>query len=211
MPHPAAWFFDVVSPYAYLAWQRIHEVEALREVVLKPVVFGAMLKHWGQLGPAEVAPKRVHTYRQVVFLAQQRGVPFRFPPSHPFNPLSMLRLLVALGNNRAAVDAAFRQIWAEGRDANDPAALAAVADAGGDAGALARINDQANKDRLTWNTVQACEAGVFGVPTLRIDGELFWGLDAVDMALAYLDDPDMFKSGELARAGTLPVGVVRTR
>lgn len=209
MPQPALWYFDVISPFAYLALPRLEEIAARRRLILKPVAFGALLKRWGQLGPAEIAPKRIHTYRQCAFLAARAGLPFRMPPRHPFLPLAMLRLIVALGSSPEAVRAAFHAIWGEGRDPNLPETLAGVAQAAGDPAAVGRINDQAIKDRLAWNAVQATEAGIFGVPTLLIDAEVFWGVDAMDMALAFLDDPQIFARGEMAHLAEVEVGVVR--
>lgn len=209
MAAPAIWYFDVVSPFAHVALARLPEIAHHRRVVLKPIVFGAVLKHWGQLGPAEIAPKRIHTYRLVTHAALALGLPFRFPPAHPFNPLAMLRLLTALDGNEAAVSEAFARIWGQGRDASDPAVLAAVARAGGDPGALARTGDQAVKDGLRRVTDEAIAAGVFGVPSLLIDGEIFWGVDAMAMAQDYLADPAGFLGGEMARVSTLPVGLQR--
>lgn len=209
MNDPAIWYFDPISPYAYLALARLPEIETKMPVVLKPVVFGALLKHWGHLGPAEIAPKRVHIYRQVMFMAAEMGLPLRLPPQHPFNPLPILRLLTVLDGEPAAVARAFHLIWGEGRDPTTPEVLADVAATVGDAAAVDRINDQPSKDRLTWATMQATDAGVFGVPTLRIGRELFWGLDAIDMALAFIDDPALFTRGDYARIDGLPVGIRR--
>ncbi|MBX9908783.1 MAG: 2-hydroxychromene-2-carboxylate isomerase [Beijerinckiaceae bacterium] len=208
-PAPAIWCFDVISPFAYVALSRLPEIARHRPVVLKPIVFGAVLKHWGQLGPAEIAPKRIHTYRLVTHAALSLGLPFRFPPAHPFNPLAMLRLLTALDGDEAAVNEALGLIWGQGRDANDPEVLAAVAKAGGDPGALERTGDQAVKDALRQATDEAVAAGVFGVPTLLIDGETFWGVDAMAMAQDYLADPAGFLGGEMARVSALPVGLQR--
>lgn len=211
MPQPALWYFDIISPFAHLALTRLGAIRAQRLVLLKPIVFGGVLKAWGQLGPAEIAPKRVHTYRLATHTAQAMGVPFRFPPAHPFNPLAMLRLLTALDGNEAAVTAAFQLVWGEGRDANDPAVLAAVAEAAGRPEALALIAEQEVKDRLRQATDEAVAAGVFGVPSLVIDGEVFWGADAMAMAQDYLADPTVFRSGEMARVSSLPEGIQRQR
>lgn len=211
MPAPALWYFDIISPFAYLALPRLDAIRAHRPVVSRPIVFGGVLKAWGQLGPAEIAPKRVHTYRLATHKAQAMGVPFRFPPAHPFNPLAMLRLLTALNGNEAAVTTAFRLVWGEGRDANDPAVLQEVADTAGRLDALALIGEPAVKDRLRQATEEAVAAGVFGVPSLVIDGEVFWGVDAMPMAQDYLADPAAFRSGEMARVSTLPEGIQRQR
>src|SRR5262245_50584274 len=95
-PPDAVWYFDVISPFSYLA---LGEIEALAErirIAYKPILFAALLEHWRHLGPAEIPPKRLHTYRLCLFEAERRAIPFRFPPHHPFNPLKPLRLLVAL-------------------------------------------------------------------------------------------------------------------
>ncbi|MBR3193915.1 2-hydroxychromene-2-carboxylate isomerase [Bosea sp. (in: a-proteobacteria)] len=211
MTQPALWYFDIISPFAHLALTRLGAIREHRPVLLKPLVFGGVLKAWGQLGPAEIAPKRVHTYRLATHLAQAMGVPFRFPPAHPFNPLAMLRLLTALDGNDAAVTAAFHLVWGEGRDANDPQILQEVADAAGRPDALALIGEQEVKDRLRQTTEEAVAAGVFGVPSLVIDGEIFWGVDAMPMAVDYLADPATFRSGEMARVSALPEGIQRQR
>ena len=119
----ALWYFDLVSPFAYLALGEIEDLATRMPVIFKPVLFGAMLSHWGQLGPAEIAPKRVQTYRICVWTARERGLPFRFPPSHPFNPLMLLRVLTALDARPDAVRTLFDLIWREGRDPQAPETL----------------------------------------------------------------------------------------
>ena len=90
-------YFDVISPYAWLAFQALPKaLEGIsHRVHYHPVVFGAMLKHHGQLGPAEMPGKRDWTYRQVMWLAKQQGTDLQMPASHPFNSLALLRLAVA--------------------------------------------------------------------------------------------------------------------
>ena len=202
------WYFDLVSPFAHLALPR---VLALGEttgdgVELKPIVFGAVLSHWGQLGPAEIGPKRLQTYRQTQFEAERAGVAMRYPPRHPFRSLDALRLLTALRGERAAVQAAFAFTWGEGRDPHaEFAALRAR---------LPVVSDEAldaAKAELRAATESAIAAGIFGVPTLAIGAELFWGADAMPMALAYLADPALFTRGEMARLATLPTGIERRR
>src|SRR5690242_18492611 len=87
------WNFVVISPFAYLALGEIEDLARRTRITYRPILFAALLEHWRHLGPAEIAPKRLHTYRLCVFEAERRGIPFRFPPHHPFNPLKPLRLL----------------------------------------------------------------------------------------------------------------------
>jgi 2-hydroxychromene-2-carboxylate isomerase len=199
-----AWYFDTVSPFSYLALPAVEALAARRAVALRPVVLGALLAHWGVAGPAEVPPKRLHTYRLCQFLADRAGMPMRFPPRHPFRSLESLRLLTALGAPLAAVRAAFDFVWGEGRDPSDSAEFAALRER------LAHDRDLPDaKEALRQATDEAVAAGVFGVPTLRIGAELFWGFDAVPMAEAYLADRSLLGRGEMARLADLPVGVER--
>jgi 2-hydroxychromene-2-carboxylate isomerase len=75
-----------------------------------------LLKHWDNKGPAEIPAKRRFTYRYVQRLTGRIGIPLRMPPAHPFNPLRVLRLSIALANRLEAVREILRFIWQEGRD-----------------------------------------------------------------------------------------------
>jgi 2-hydroxychromene-2-carboxylate isomerase len=91
--HQLTFYVDFISPYAYLAFHALPKaLEGLSyQVRYQPILFGAVLQHHGQLGPAEIPAKRLWTYRQVLWLAQQQGCPLRMPASHPYNPLGLLR------------------------------------------------------------------------------------------------------------------------
>jgi 2-hydroxychromene-2-carboxylate isomerase len=203
------WYYDFISPYSYLQCATFPALPADIQLHLKPVWFGALLDQSGTLGPAEIPGKREHTYRQTLWLAQRNGVPMRLPPRHPFNPLSVLRLAVALEASLATVRRIFDFIWAEGRDPSEPAEFAALASSLGIADAAARIAEPSVKARLKSNTDEAIAAGVWGVPTFVIDGLCFWGFDSGQMMLDYLASPSAFKSGEYARIASLPSGIRR--
>ena len=203
------WYFDFISPYSYLQHERMPAWPAGVTLVPKPILFAGLLGHWGQRGPAEIPAKRTFTYRQVQWLARRDGVPMKFPPRHPFNPIAALRVAVALDNDRAAIAAIFRFIWAEGGAVDTPEGWAELVRRLGVADADARIADPAVKERLRRNGDDAIAAGVFGVPTLAIDGQLFWGYDATAMALDYLRDPEGFISEEMRRVDSLPTGSAR--
>jgi 2-hydroxychromene-2-carboxylate isomerase len=210
-PTQATWYFDVISPFSYLALGDIEELAQRIIVTYRPILFAALLGHWKHLGPAEIPPKRIHTYRLVLFEAQRRSIPFRFPPSHPFNPLKALRLLAALGAEPRAVRIVMDRIWRDGLDLslkeNWDATCTALS-LGPDR-AVELINAAETKAKLRGNTDAAIEAKLFGVPTLQIGDELFWGADALPMARAYLDDPAMFTSGEMLRVATMGASASR--
>ena len=208
----ADWYFDFLSPFAYL--QCAAGLPRLRErlaITCVPVLFAGLLNHWGQKGPAEIAPKRVFTFQYCAWAAARQGVPYVLPARHPFPPLGVLRLAIALDARPEVVDAIFHFIWGEGHDVGDPAEWAVLAERLGVSDADALVARPEVKDRLRTNTERAVAAGVYGVPTLVVDGRAFWGVDATAMALDYLDDPAMFERGEIERATRIPLGAERRR
>jgi 2-hydroxychromene-2-carboxylate isomerase len=205
----ARWYFDVVSPFAYLQLADLQRFDGRLRIEFCPVLFAGLLKHWRQLGPAEIPAKREHTYRLCTFLAGRRGVRFRMPPRHPFNPLPAQRLIVALGAEAGVVKTVFEFIFAEGRDIGEPAEMEHLAVRLGVADYAALTADPAVKQRLIDNTDRAIAQGVFGVPTMACGGELFWGADSGDMLDAFLRDPRLFEAPEMKRLAQLPVGQAR--
>lgn len=203
------WYFDFISPYAYLQCMRFPALPAGTQVSIKPVLFGALLDHLGTLGPAEIPGKREHTFRQAMWLARRNGVTLKAPPRHPFNPLPALRLAIALGSSMEAVRRIYEFIWAEGRDASDPAEFARLATSLGVNDVEARIGDPAVKAKLKSNTDEAIASHVWGVPTFVADGIPFWGFDAGAMLLDYLADPATVTGPEFDRAMNLPAGIQR--
>jgi 2-hydroxychromene-2-carboxylate isomerase len=113
------WYLDPISPYAYLALSELHTLAPLARIRLRPVLFAGLLGHWDNVGPAEIPPKRVWTYRFCAWQAAQKGIPFVCPAAHPFNPLPWLRLATVLDGEESAVRRIFEAIWATGEDAGD--------------------------------------------------------------------------------------------
>ena len=204
---PLRWYFDFISPFSFLHWQKVKALRVTHEVEAVPVVFGAILDALGQKGPAEIPGKREFTYRHVQWQARAEGVALCFPPAHPFSPIAALRACVAAGAREEAVDALFDWIWGQGKAGDSADALAPVlAKLGVEATALA---DERVKAALRRNTDEAIARGVFGVPTLEVGGSLFWGNDAHAFALAALADPALLDDPEMRRVSTLPIGVSR--
>ncbi len=207
-------WFDPISPYAYLSFE--HLPQALEgcsyEVVYRPVLFGGLLKHWGQKGPAEIEPKRAWTFRQVAWHAHSLNIPLATPAQHPFNPLTLLRMVLAAAPaggtpNRREVEALMRHVWrGNGADANAPdrvEALAAELNAARDA----QVDEV--KAELRAHTEAAIAQGVFGVPMVEVDGRHFWGLEALPMLRAYLLNDPWFSTPQWDEAGQPRPGVQR--
>ena len=200
--------FDVVSPFAWLAFERLPQELAgcSYEVEYRPVLFAGLLNHWGQKGPAEIEPKRAWTFRHVHWLAQRHGITLDTPAVHPFNPLPLLRLALACEPNRRVVEALFRHVWVGGLDAQEPQRLAELT------ARLAPPRDPAGdevKAELRRLTERAAAEGVFGVPTCALDGRHFWGLDALPMLRDALQGGAWFDGPDWDAAAVAPPGVTR--
>lgn len=208
-----SFWFDPISPYAYLAFEHLPQaLEGCSYMVeYRPVLFAGLLGQWGQKGPAEIEPKRAWTFRQAAWQAHKLGIELATPAQHPFNPLALLRLGLASAPasgqpNRRVVELLMRHVWRGGADANDADRLHALRQA------VAPQRDPASEEvkaELRLQTGLAIERGVFGVPTLELDGRLFWGLDALPMVRAALLGDAWFDGPAWDAAGTAPPGVRR--
>lgn len=208
-------YLDFISPYAYLAFEAMPKAlhGCSYQVRYQPILFGALLQHHGQLGPAEFAPKRDWTYRQVMWLAKSHGVPLDMPASHPFNPIPLLRLALAAGGvdglpNRRVCERIFHHVWRGAEQAADPMRLAALQDQ------LTLTRDPQSEDvkaHLKALTDAALQAGVFGVPTFALNGKLFWGLDALPMVRESLLGDPWFDGPAWDSVQHIHVGIQRKR
>lgn len=209
-------YFDFISPYAYLAWTQVHELAAnyKRDVDAHPILFAALLDKYGHKGPAEIPPKRIYVFKDVIRSATVLNVKVAPPPAHPFNPLLALRC-VALVDDRAqrkrAIDALFRAVWGGGKGVTDPAEVTRVLTEAGFDGAdlVARASSDDAKARVKANTDRAMTVGAFGVPTLVVDGELFWGLDSFGHVERRLRGEDPIDRIDLSRFAKLPAQAER--
>jgi 2-hydroxychromene-2-carboxylate isomerase len=203
----AIWYFDFVSPFAYICLHRLKELPPELAIEFRPVLFAGLLNHWGQKGPAELPTKRRYTYRWSHWWAHSLGVPLRYPAAHPFNPLHHLRLAIACGSKPEAIRAIFDDLWSTGRDASDAVGFSALAKGLGVS--PADLDKPEIKDALRKNTEAAAQRGVFGVPTFEIDGELFWGADSIEFLRSFLANPAILRNAEMLRLDGLPVAAAR--
>ena len=198
------WYFDFISPYAYLQSTQLDELSKLEKVECTPVLFAGLLKHWDNKGPAEIAPKRKWTFRDIAWLAHKNSIPLQLPPQHPFNPLPLLRLAIVHNNQTDVVQRLFRYVWAEGKSPQDEHAFAEL---------LNELNTSAEalktdnvKNQLHSFGQLATDSGVFGIPTIEYNNELFWGYNATDMVISLLKNPDNYPEDAIKSADALPEG-----
>ena len=205
-------YLDFISPYAYLAFEELPRalLGLGYHVTYRPVLFAGLLAQHGQKGPAEIAPKRDWTYRQVAWEAHRRDIPLDLPATHPFNPLALLRLAIARADggdpNRYVCETVFRHVWRGGTDAADATRLAELTTLLQPARAA---DDPQVKARLKANTDEALRLGLFGVPSMVVDDKVFWGLDALPMLRAWLEGDAWFDGPAWDAATRVGAGVQR--
>jgi 2-hydroxychromene-2-carboxylate isomerase len=186
-------YFDFISPYVWLASHQLGEVRECTAAKFRfvPVLFAALLDHHSSLGPAEIPAKRRYTFQDAQRWAVYLGLEFKSPPAHPFNPLKPLRITSAIDNDDLREALAVRLLdaaWSEGRDITTDSIVHEVTDSMGlnGKGLLGKSHTDEIKQRLRLQTESAIQAGVFGVPSFVVDGEIFWGNDRLQFLKAYL-------------------------
>ncbi|MCH7815209.1 MAG: 2-hydroxychromene-2-carboxylate isomerase [Proteobacteria bacterium] len=210
-PGPIDFYFDYLSPYAYFAWRRIPALAARfqRELKIHPVVFGKLLDHWGQLGPAEIPPKSKWLQSYCLRYAALNEFEFNPPKYHPFNPLAALRLSlqeVCGAQQHLVIQSIFAAGWSQGKDLGDlPTLISILESAGIDAAVIAgKINNADVKQLLIEETENAIALGVFGVPTMILDGQFFWGNDQLEHIELLLESNDPLDLEKLELLGSRP-------
>lgn len=209
------YYLDFISPYAYLGWSQVQALAQRRELTLRPVpvLFAAMLDAFGHKGPAEIPPKREYTFKHVLRLAHDLELPLVPPPAHPFNPLLGLRI-ASLPMDAAArvrvIDLLFERTWGTGLGVTDPVAVAQALSAAGLPGEalVAQASTPEAKARVRQQTADALERGVFGVPSVELEGtgEVFWGQDSLPHFERFADGHDPVRAELLERWRDLPAG-----
>lgn len=210
--------FDFISPYAWFAWTEIRDLARRNNATISfhPVLFAGLLNHWEHKGPAEIPAKRIFTVKQTARRAARIDLPFRWPQKHPFNPLTALRMALPEvsgdDDQERVIDLLFRAIWTEGIDGQNPEHLVnSLTEAGLDGAALyARTREPAVKRALLANTTEAVRRGLWGVPTIEADTEVFWGHDSLSDLEAFVRGEDPIDAAAIEdRANAMPVGSSR--
>ena len=201
----ATFYYDIVSPFAYLYLKQRSRLEYKLDIKPVPVLLGGLLRATENKGPGEIAAKRPHTYQFCVWQAEKLGIPFRFPEHHPFMTVTAQRLLVEQNADWTMVERAFDYVWVKGKDPNLSWPefcnyLGLTAD-------TPKPDSAQVKAQLIANTNQAKAAGAFGVPALVVDQHCFWGVDTIDWVLDYLARPGMFTEPAYAYASNVPNGL----
>ena len=205
-------YFDFISPYAYLAFKEINrDMNKKIDFSYQPVLFSGLLNHYGQLGPAEIQYKREWTFLQALWEGKEAGIPIQLPVSHPFNPLSLLRLAIAeTGTGKATketCDQIFDFVWNRGIDVSDVNEFNELKNS---ITTKLDINDPIVKDKLRSNTEEAIANHVYGVPSFQYNDKIFWGNDSLKMLESYVDG-DPWIDQNWSKPDNVTVGIRRKK
>jgi 2-hydroxychromene-2-carboxylate isomerase len=184
--------FDFVSPNAYLAYYPLKELAARQgaEVIITPVFLGGMHRLTGNAPPfirdAEVKGKTAYAMLEMQrFIAKHGFDKFTMNPHFPFNSIMLQRLLMAakvLGREMEFIDFLLPHVWENGADMTDPEVVMALLEQSpfGGTAMAERIQSAKLKQQLVDNTANAVERGAFGIPTIFVGEEMFFGKDRLD-------------------------------
>ncbi len=196
MNRTVEFYFDVGSPYAYLAFKRLPALcDAARATLAwRPMLLGGVFQATWNHSPVTIPAKAPYLFTDLARCARRHGTPFRHNPHFPINTLTLMRMATGLQMREPRrlvpyLDAVYRAIWVDERDMNDPAVVGAVLrQAGFDPQALlALAGDPEVKERLKADTQEAVARGVFGAPTFFVGDEMFWGQDRLDFVKEALE------------------------
>jgi 2-hydroxychromene-2-carboxylate isomerase len=187
MPNPIDFHFDFSSPYSFLASEQIEALAARhgRTVTFRPMLLGIVFKASGGAPLTEqYGPKARYSVHDFERSARFAGVRYRHPSKFPIGAVGASRAVLWLQQHRPEkanefVHAVFRAFFQDDRDISDPAVVAQIAQSIGIDGAAltAAAQTPGIKDELRRRVEEAVALGVFGAPTIVVDGEVFWGND----------------------------------
>ncbi|MDI1301384.1 MAG: 2-hydroxychromene-2-carboxylate isomerase [bacterium] len=177
MSRKVEFFFDVVSPYSYVAAAQVARSPLLADAVWRPFFLGGVFKATGNSAPMQVPAKAAYMPHDLQRLFAYYGLDYRFPPAFPANTITAMRALTAAEPEQVKPLALklFAAYWGEGRNIGDAAVLAELLPAE----LLAQTGDDAVKEKLKAASDEAVQRGAFGAPTIFVGDELYFGEDRI--------------------------------
>lgn len=169
-------FYDIVSPYSYIAATQLAQFEGKAEVVWKPVLLGGIFKATGNSGPAfTVAAKAPYMFKDLQRLSRYHQIPLKMPANFPANTVTVQRVLCAASEAecKALTLKLYDAYWGQGQDVTNLELLTELVGAE----LVAKTQEDSVKNILKANTEEAVARGAFGAPTFFVGDEMYFGED----------------------------------
>jgi len=187
MTKEVEFYFDFISPYAYLAYKKIQSLPKDIKIKYKPVLLGALHNLEGITAPAFIKPKLKHMISDCDLISNKNKSNFIWNSKFPINSLSIMRgyLFINAENRELYLNVMFDAYWKDNLDISNEKILKNLLEKckinlskffGG-------IKDLKIKDELKSITQEAHDKGIFGAPTFVVNNKIFWGQDRLEFAL----------------------------
>lgn len=206
-----AYYFDYLSPYAYFSWVELKKLlsEFELSITLNPIPYPVITTHWGLKGIATIPPKKAFVYQDALRYSQLMKIPLNKPPSHPFKPFLPLRMSlfeVSAEVQFEVIDALWEACWVKQVDMSVSDKIVGFLNEKGLPGddLYYQASREDVKSLFKKKVVQALDKGVFGVPTMILNQELFWGRDQFIYIKKILEGNDPLNNVSLTEM-TLPI------
>lgn len=179
-------YFDLGSPYSYLAYYRLLQIAEQQEiqVVYKPILLGGVFKATGNRSPIEIPVKGAYSILDMQRWAEYYHIPMQMNPHFPMNTLTLMRILTGvqllhLEKFEQVLKLLFDAMFGTPQNLNEPTVLAEVLKPSGFSveDIMSMVQSDVVKQKLITETEQAILRGIFGAPTFFVGDEMYWGQD----------------------------------
>ncbi len=179
-------YFDIISPYAYIAYKKILKIKDIN-FKLKPIFLGGLHNLAGITAPALNKFKMKNMQNDCELVAKKNNISFKWNSKFPINSLNIMRGYLCVENSKKEeyLNSFFEAYWKEDQDLSSEESIKYL---------LKKlkidehdffnlISNQDTKDKLKQLTQEAFEKEVFGAPTFIVNNKIFWGQDRLEYAL----------------------------
>ena len=179
-------YFDIISPYAYIAYKKILKIKNIN-FKLKPIFLGGLHNLVGITAPAFNKFKMKNMQNDCELVAKKNNINFKWNSKFPINSLTIMRGYLCVENSKKEeyLNSFFEAYWKEDLDLSNEENIKILLKKLkiDENGFFNSISNQDIKDKLKQLTQEAFEKEVFGAPTFIINNKIFWGQDRLEYAL----------------------------
>ncbi len=193
MSNHIEFYFDVISPYSYIAHKKIQKIKENQKTIFiyKPILLGGLHNLAGINAPAFNKYKMKNMQSDCELVSKKMMYSFIWNSKFPVNSLSIMRGYLSIDDNQKEkyLDVFFNAYWRDNLDLSSEQEFSKLLDTLEIDNNIFfdKIKQQSIKDNLKKLTSEAFEKEVFGAPTFIVNNKIFWGQDRLEYALEELN------------------------